>query len=295
MGVRLFVGSNAWRVQGEQATLAGDRCFTAAHPPPRLEWDPAAVTALLDSGAFTDPPAKRLSFEAALDRQRFWERQASDRWGQTWQARYLASYDWLIDETWVDGVKHKRRWSVGEAEQAVDETVAAAAYLTERRRYLAPRTLVLGVQGVDAEQYARCARQVLQVAAPGDWIGFGGWCILGRWKSWLPVFWAAMRATLPQVRAAGLSHVHLYGVLWEPALAGLLWLADREGLTVSTDSAAPLLASTRGDAHKAGIRAAGGWRANVDWWTGHLAGLRGSRWYGEPPAARGRQLAMEGL
>lgn len=253
------------------------------------------MTALLDSGAFTDPPAKRLSFAGALDRQLRWEQTASARWGGPWQAAYLASYDLLIDERFTERGKVKERWTVAEGERAITETVAAAAYLSERRRGLAPRTLVLGVQGVDAEQYARCARQVLGVAEVGDWIGLGGWCILGRWKSWLPVFFDAMRATLPQVGAAGLSHVHLYGVLWEPALAGLLWLADREGLTVSTDSAAPMLACSRGDALKAGVRAEG-WRDNVQWWRDHLAGLRGSTWYREPPVTEpGRQLVMEGL
>jgi hypothetical protein len=285
-GCRLFVG-------GQHAEMYGERCFSAAHPP--HNWRPvvtSAIAALLDSGAFTDPPTARLTPAQALHRQLTWERKASDRWGQDWQASYLSSYDLLIDETWVNGRRSKRRWSVRDADWAVRETVDAAAFIATERDRLQPRTLVLGVQGVDAIQYTECVCEVLRVAQPGDTIGLGGWCILGRFTSWLPEYWTTMRAILPLIAHAGISHVHLYGVLYQPAVGGLVWLADQYGISVSNDSAAPVLAATRGDPKKAGMRAAD-WRSNVAWWQTAMRDIRNSQYYREPPCPQAaRQLSF---
>lgn len=290
--VRLYVGGHAARVQGEAQDLAGYRCFSAAHRPQRVAQDTAATVGLLDSGAFSDPPQRRLTPALALERQLEWEQRATRAWGAAWQAHAIVSYDRLIDETWTPAGRVKRRWLVGDAESAVEETVAAAAYLAEQRERLRPRTLVLACQGVDPIQYRMCVERVLEAAEPEDWIGLGGWCILGRCTRWLPAFWATLRAVLPLVRAAGVRHVHLFGVLWQRALGGLVWLADREGLTVSTDSSAPLLACTRPNPWKAGVRSAY-WRDNVRWWQAALAGLRSSAWYREPPRVEAaRQLAL---
>lgn len=279
--VRLFVGGHCAKVQGEYQDLAGDRMFTAAHRPERVR-HAGALAGLLDSGAFTDPPHRRLTPEQALDRQLRWEGIASDKWGEPFQATGLVSYDLLIDETWIAGERHKRRWSVVDAERAVQITVEAAAYLASQRKHLAPRTLILSAQGVDALQYAECAAGVLQHAQSRDWFGFGGWCILGRFTRMLPIFWQTLRLVIPMVKIAGLSHVHIFGVLWQPALGGLVWLADHYGLTVSTDSTAPILATTRKDQKKAGARFPY-WRDNVAYWIQSLADLRSSPYYREPP------------
>lgn len=186
----------------------------------------------------------------------------------------------------------KRRWSLKDAESAVQETVAAAAYLASQRDDLVPRKLILSCQGVDAIQYAECAVEVLKHAQPGDWFGYGGWCILGRWKSWLAEFWRTLHSTLPLVKRAGLSHVHIFGVLWPPALGGLLALADIHGLTVSTDSSKPVQDCTRADPVKAGRRR-DHWRDNVQFWRDLCANLRDTSDY-RVPSFRGvqRQLSL---
>lgn len=278
--MRLYVGGQAWSVAGEPDDLGGDRCWTAAHPC-QFRGDPASVSLLLDSGAFTDPPGRRLDPPAALARQLGWESRAAGRLGAPLVAEALVSYDRLIDETWVDGRRVKRRWTLRAADSAVRETVDAAAYLASRRGELAPRALVLACQGVDAEQYADCAAGVLVHARPGDWLGLGGWCLLGRARRLLPEFWRTLRAVLPAAAAAGVGRVHLFGVLWPEALAGLEWWCDRLGLGASCDSAAPVLACTRGDPRKAGVRDAG-WRNNVAWWRSAVGALRESPHYREP-------------
>jgi hypothetical protein len=144
-----------------------------------------------------------------------------------------------------------------------------------------PEFLRLG--RVDAEQYADCAAGVLEAAQPGDWLGLGGWCLLGRAKRLLPEFERTILAVLPLAAARGLRHVHLFGVLWLPALGRLLWLADALGMTASVDSSAPVLACTRGCPRKAGCRAVH-WKANVAWWQTALTGLRENKNYREPPA-----------
>lgn len=292
MGVRLFVGSHAKTVGGERVDLAGDRMFTSVYSPP---YRPAtSPIALLDSGAFTDAPTARLTPEQALTRQLTWEESASRAWGHPWQAFGVVSYDLLIDETWEHGKKYKRRWSIREADWATEQTIESAAYLASQREKLAPRTLVLSCQGVDAIQYTECTTEVLKHAKPGDWIGLGGWCILGQHTSLLPEFFTTCHQVLPRVANAGITHIHIFGVLWLPALGGLLWLADHYGLTVSTDSSAPILSCTRSDPKRAGVRAESGyWRDNVAWWQHALATLRTSRHYRRPrhrlPA---RQLSL---
>lgn len=281
MGIDLYVGGHASRVQGEAQDLGGKRMFTAAHPAQRAL--PAGqVEGALDSGAFTDPPHARLNPEGALARQLAWEIHASGKWGAPFQAAGLVSYDLLIDEKWVAGQRHKRRWLVSEGDQAVKVTVEAARYLASQRQTLAPRRLILSCQGVDAIQYAECASEVLQVATSDDWIGLGGWCILGMQQSWMPTFWQALRLVLPMIAARGIRHVHIFGVLFLPALGGLLHLADQHGLTVSTDSTAPMLACTWKNWKKAGARERY-WRDNVAWWQRTLAQLRTSEFYKAPP------------
>ena len=281
--VRLFVGGHASRVQGEPQDLAGDRMFTAAHPPQTGPFaEDAQITGVIDSGTFTDPPEKRLTSESALSRQLAWEVKASAMWGIPFQAMGLVSYDKLIDEKWVAGKRYKQRWPVREAESAVTETIAAAAYLSSQRKAIAPRTLILSCQGVDAFQYKECVAEVLKLAQPHDWIGLGGWCILGRERRWMPTFWQALRLILPMIARSGVRHIHIFGVLYLEALGGLSWLADRYELTVSTDSTGPILNCTWKDQKKSGARMPY-WRDNVAWWVNTLANLRDTRYYKEPP------------
>lgn len=279
--IALYVGGHASRVQGEAQTLGGRRMFSAAHRP-QTERFAEPVEGWLDSGAFTDAPERRLTPDRALERQLRWEQQASEKWQQPFQAAALVSYDLLIDETWVAGLRQKRRWRVADADRAIEETVTAAAYLASQRAALMPRRLILSAQGVDALQYAECAAGVLAHARPGDVFGFGGWCVLGRQTTLLPEFWATLRIVLPMVVYAGLRDVHIFGVLYLPALGGLLWLADLYGLSVSTDSTAPILACTWANKRKSGARRHY-WRENVRWWQDTLATLRTSAYYREPP------------
>lgn len=280
--IELYVGGHCGRVQGEPQDLGGKRMFTAAHKPEKVV-HAQPVEGALDSGAFTDVMEnRRLDVESALVRQLAWERIASEKWGQAFQAARLVSYDRLIDEKWTGTARAKQRWTVKEAESAVAETIAAAKHLDSQRAVLAPRRLVLSLQGVDAFQYQECAVEVLKLAASDDWIGLGGWCILGMRKRWMPTFWQTMRLVLPIIAASGVRHIHIFGVLYLPVLGGLLHLADHYGLTVSTDSTAPVLACTWKDWKKAGARMRY-WRDNVRWWQTTLATLRQSEHYTAPP------------
>lgn len=296
--VRLFVGGYGTYAGGRRFLLGGDREFSAAHPVRSDVPEGEPVCGLLDSGAFSDRPEARLTSAQALDRQLRWERSAAKKWGRPgWRASWLVSYDRLIDETWVAGQRHKRRWSVAEAETAVSETVEAAAYLASQRERLAPRELVLSCQGVDAGQYAECVRAVVSVSTSADVIGLGGWCILGRWKSWMPTFWATLWRVVPEIAAAGVSRIHIFGVLYQPALGGLLWLADQHGLTVSTDSSAPVLSavysSTRARKKAGCLAPDGDWETNTRLHVQRLAELRASPYYVCPPRVEAaRQLVL---
>lgn len=298
MGIDLFVGGHAGTLPSrdggrERDTLTGKRMFTAVHPPNFAGLsNPAKVMGIIDSGAFSDPPEKRLTPEAALSRQLVWESKAGNKWGQTWQAYALVSYDLLIDEVWSNGERKKERWSIKRADWAVRETVEAAQYLAGQREHLSPRRLILSAQGVDSIQYREAMAEILKVATPNDIIGFGGWCILGRFTSWLPEFWRTLHLTFPMIAQRGIKDVHIFGVLYQPALGGMLYLADQYGLKVSTDSTAPIKAclwkcddkTTDAYRKKSGTRAKSGyWLDNCDWWADTLANLRQSEYYKAPP------------
>lgn len=283
----------------EPDDLAGDRCWTLAHPhsyKPKTFSDPSELFVLGDSGAFSHAPEQRWTFDRHLSNLSAWEQKfaKSQGWSE-WNFSVAASYDLLIDEVWVDGFRQKQRWSVLEAEQAVAETVAAAQYLSTHRKQLQPRTLLLGCQGVNASQYKRCVERVLEVAKPADWIGFGGWCILGnlQLKHYLFEFYKMLNECVELVARAGIKHIHLFGVRYEPAVAAMQWKCNFYGLTCSTDSSRVLQdcsVGTRAALKKSGAREPY-WRDNVDWWKNHLANINRSPYYRQPS----ERLAREAL
>jgi hypothetical protein len=210
--------------------------------------DPTKVThVLLDSGAFSDGIElvngevvrnHRLSFEDALQRQI----------GHAYKYHYaplvesVVSYDLLIDETWQDGERSKIRWSADAAEYAVKETVKAAAFLSTQRRRIDRAfghhvRLVLSAQGVDVEQYARCAEALVTYMKPGDIFGLGGWCITGLMRHiMLPAAAAILPGVFEVLGRAGVKRVHVFGVVIPKLLGFLLYLCRMHGIELSTDS-----------------------------------------------------------
>ena len=199
--------------------------------------DKSIVTSiLLDSGAFCDGPGLRLSFAEALERQI----------GHAYKYHYatlveaLVSYDLLIDETWINGQRYKKRWSVEEANTyAVDETIAARYLASQRKRislaFGHSVNLVLSAQGVDAAQYARCAREIVKLMKPGDIFGFGGWCIAGlRRHEMLPAAALILPDVIDILGNAGIKRVHIFGVIYPDLLGFLLSLYDQYGIKLSS-------------------------------------------------------------
>ena len=192
---------------------------------------PISAKIIQDSGAFSDSPEERLSFKEALVRQIA----HSYRYGYYKQVVYRASYDLLIDEVWTNGNRHKRRWSVREATGAVTETIEAAKWL--KKNYRSP--VILSAQGVDATQYAECASEILPQLTDHDMFGLGGWCIIGKMpKRMMTCFDESIIKVIPMV-AQYTKRVHIWGVIYAPALGHLLWLCDQFGIALSTDSVGP--------------------------------------------------------
>lgn len=205
----------------------------------------------LDSGAFSDlieleagkvVENKRLSFDHALQRQI----------GHAYKYHYahlvegIVSYDLLIDEVWKDGERSKDRWSVEAAEYAVSETVKAAAYLANQRQRINqafghPVKLILSAQGVEAEQYARCASQIVRhMDIEHDVFGLGGWCIAGlRRHVMLPAAAQILPGVFEVLGNAGVKHTHIFGVIYPELLGFVRYLCDLHGMDISTDSAGP--------------------------------------------------------
>lgn len=205
---------------------------------------------LLDSGAFSDRielcngkvvKSNRLSFDHALQRQI----------AHAYEFRYahlveaLVSYDLLIDETWQDGERSKKRWSVESAEYAVNETIEAARYLASQRRRIDSVfghhvNLVLSAQGVDACQYRHCAEEITPFMRDGDIFGLGGWCITGLMRHiMLPAAASILPGVFEVLGQAKVKRVHVFGVVIPALLGYLLSLCDQYNIQLSTDSAGP--------------------------------------------------------
>lgn len=202
---------------------------------------PTGARVIQDSGAFSDGPTHRLSYAEALERQIA----HAHYYKYTAQVTHRASYDVLIDEAWQDHVRHKARWSEEAAQMAVEATVAAAAFLDAHRG--SSIGCIMSVQGVTPAQYRECAVQVLRYVEPDrDMVGLGGWCILGKQPSLLPVFRETMQLVIPLLAQHGVTQVHLWGVCATAPLRELLALCDRYHLHLSTDSMGPSVRPMRG-------------------------------------------------
>ncbi len=194
---------------------------------------PVDTHIIQDSGAFSDGIGQRLCVEEALDRQIAHAQQ----YGYAARVTHRASYDLLIDEKWEGGVRSKARWSEQDAEQAIATTVHAAAYLASHRH---GTQAILSAQGVSAQQYLRCAQQIVPLMESGDMFGLGGWCLTGKLPAQImPVFRETMRLVIPFLGQQGIKRVHIWGVCYAKALGELLWLCDSYGIELSTDSSGP--------------------------------------------------------
>lgn len=207
---------------------------------------PDGTQVIQDSGAFSDGPGQRLNFAEALRRQ---DTHAL-RFSYTDQVIARASYDLLIDEMWEEDehqsglTRTKRRWSETQAELAVQETIAAARYLSQHRNGL---PCLLSAQGVSARQYRYCAERILRFLHDEDTFGLGGWCITGKLPAqMMPVFRETMHQVIPLLGREGVRRVHIWGVCYAPALGELLWLCDQWNITLSTDSVGPSVRPARG-------------------------------------------------
>lgn len=295
-GVTLYVGGTFGTLQHERDTLTGTRCSSAIYRPRRQYNREQAMSTLtlLDSGAFSDKPAKRLSFDGALQRQLWWEDNARRLWEcPAWRLEIVASYDYLlIDEVWEDDARRKQRWARNDAWAAADVSACAALYLSKQRKRLYPRLLAFGCQGTDAEQYAWCAEAILNESHENDIFAFGGRCILGRQRSLLPEHYETLIEVIPMIAQAGLKRVHIFGVLYDRAIAPMAWLCDQYGLALSTDSIAPIKGALGKNLKKSGARRPY-WRDNVAWWQEHLANIKRSHWYRNPAdLLHSRQLSL---
>lgn len=282
--IKLYLGGYIGTIQGEKANLSVPRMFSASHKPAKWGYSPDIIPgeSIIDSGAFTDDLDDRTTPEESLNRQLKWESEASRLWGFDWKSYALCSYDLLIDDQiWIDGKKVKRRWTEEESVFAVSETIKSAKYIDSQRKYLMPRRLVMSGQGVTVVQYRKCVEGVLEYCTTNDIFGFGGWCVLGRRRKLLPTFFAIMEEIVPIIANFGIKDVHIFGVMYEPAIAGLLYITDKYNLRLSTDSSRPIkdsICKTDEQRKKSGTKMPY-WRDNVNWWINHLGDMRNSEYY----------------
>lgn len=201
---------------------------------------PESTRVIQDSGAFSDGLNTRLSVEQALERQMV----HGIKYGYDKQIVARASYDVLIDEMWDDGVRLKGRWTENDAWQAVEKTIYAAQYTAKNLSGNA----ILSVQGVSPSQYMECAKSIVPLLRTGDILGLGGWCISGKMpRIMMPAFSDTMTKVIPYLGISNVKMVHIWGVIDVEFLAPLLYLCDKWGIQLSTDSAGPQVRPVMGE------------------------------------------------
>ncbi len=201
---------------------------------------PPSTQIILDSGAFSDTTDTRLTFEQALFRQAA----HAYRFGYVRQVTHIASYDRLINEKCLVG-RPSTCWSDAEADRAVTETIDAAAYISHLRNtisgiFMHPVGVILTAQGIDAEQYLRCAAAIAPMLSRHDVLELGGFAATGLFPgSMLPPFREIIRKVIPYLSSYDIKRIHIWGVCLATALAELLALCKRYGIALSTDSSGP--------------------------------------------------------
>jgi hypothetical protein len=242
-GVNLFCGISETKWNYHPVSPGGFACISpvkGASERTKAEnrvFVPSGTLVGQDSGAFQDSWGHRLSFQQALDRQR----RHAEKYRYAEKIVWRVSYDVLIDEVWQDGGRSKKRWTVEQAKAAVAETIAAAAFLQAHNSEDYP--LCLSVQGVDSAQYMECAKAVIPMLdLDRDTLGLGGWCIIGKMpKVMMPVFEDTILQLVPYAANQGVKRLHIFGVIYPNALGKLLFMTNRYGLELSTDSASPCM------------------------------------------------------
>jgi len=190
------------------------------------------VNILLDSGAFQDiKQEQRLTFHEALDRQLEYEKQVG------FVSKFLVSYDRIVDESpTVQGKRLKRRVSKGKSERYVEETINAAKFLSDSRRELKPRRLILSNQGVTPDQYIDCVKEVLRISEPDDVIGLGGFCIIGQVPKFTDDYFQVLKKVLPLAKRNGIRRVHMFGVGVFKVLVKTHVMCQKYGIVPSYDT-----------------------------------------------------------
>lgn len=202
---------------------------------------------ICDSGAFQDLGARpRLSPRGALERQLRFEEQLrwyTDNHGFAFEAMVI--YDQMagVDETIISGRKVKVRGTLDTARAAVAETLQAARYYASQRHRIRGALCFAG-QGVTPDQYVEeCVAPMALLMRPGDWFAFGGFCIIGRQRSLIPIFYETFTRVLDALIPHGITRYHLLGVTVPEPVEFAAAEAARRGVAVSTDSSAIEFAS----------------------------------------------------
>lgn len=203
--------------------------------------------AICDSGAFQDLGARdRLLPRQALERQLRYEEQL--RWhtdNHAFHYEAVCIYDQMagVDEALVNGRKQKIRGNEQTAARAVAETLDSADYYARQRGRIQGRLCFVG-QGVTPEQYVTaCVMPMASLMQPGDYFAFGGFCILGRQRSLLPIFYETFPAVLDALIPRGITRYHLLGVCVPEAVTFAAQISRERGVTLSNDSSAIELSS----------------------------------------------------
>lgn len=197
---------------------------------------------LCDSGAFqrngTTKHKKADTAEIALQRQLGLEATIEERHGREWHYEALVTLDQVlgVDEFIVEGKQVKQRGTEETARPAIKFTLESAEYYASQRSKIRGN-IIFACQGATPEQYVNeCVTPMLDIMQKGDWLGLGGFCIIGKVPSLKPLFYATLERCIPLAKRKGITRFHILGVTAPDAILIATSIAKRFKVKISTDS-----------------------------------------------------------
>lgn len=198
--------------------------------------------AICDSGAFQDDGTTkkrmRVTPEQALYRQLRLQERINAALDYHWFFEAIVTYDQMfgVDECVIDGKKVKKRGNEETARDAIKETLEAAAYYAANRDKIEGK-ICFACQGATPIQYLNeCVLPIIDMMEDTDWLGFGGFCIIGRVPSLKPLFYETLETVLPIAKKRGIKRFHILGVTVADSIKIATGIARKYGVEISTDS-----------------------------------------------------------
>lgn len=204
--------------------------------------NPLTTEVIEDSGGFQDVGKTRLTPKQALIRQWTHRNRIRDVLQLPyWDFTAVSIYDQMagVDEAIINGRKVKIRGTEESAQYAIEETLRSANFYAKNRHIFNSSLIFIG-QGINPDQYVNaCVIPMFDLFNNRDWLGLGGFCIIGRISSLKSVFYETLVRLIPLAKAKNIKRIHIFGVCVTDVIREVTRLARIHQIHISSDGCTP--------------------------------------------------------